>query len=95
MAGTTGLEPATSAVTGQRSNQLNYVPTSLFMRLAPKPHVYCRFPLSANSRASALSSRYIEVPGRNGKPWIAPSANFRTDTDNPAPERLSLPVIEL
>ena len=29
MAGTTGLEPATSAVTGQRSNQLSYVPTSL------------------------------------------------------------------
>ena len=27
MAGTTGLEPATSAVTGQRSNQLNYVPS--------------------------------------------------------------------
>ncbi len=28
MAGTTGLEPAASAVTGQRSNQLNYVPFS-------------------------------------------------------------------
>jgi hypothetical protein len=27
MAGTTGLEPAASAVTGQHSNQLNYVPT--------------------------------------------------------------------
>ena len=27
MAGTTRLELATSAVTGQRSNQLNYVPT--------------------------------------------------------------------
>ncbi len=27
MAGTTGLEPAASAVTGRRSNQLNYVPT--------------------------------------------------------------------
>ena len=27
MAGTTGLEPATSAVTGQHSNQLNYVPS--------------------------------------------------------------------
>ena len=32
MAGTTGLEPATSAVTGQRSNQLSYVP-SIFNRL--------------------------------------------------------------
>jgi hypothetical protein len=33
MAGTTRLELATSAVTGQRSNQLNYVPaegTSVF-----------------------------------------------------------------
>ena len=27
MAGTKGLEPSTSAVTGQRSNQLSYVPT--------------------------------------------------------------------
>jgi hypothetical protein len=34
MAGTTGLEPATSAVTGQRSNQLSYVPTSLFRHFA-------------------------------------------------------------
>ena len=28
MAGSTGLEPAASAVTGQRSNQLNYDPDS-------------------------------------------------------------------
>ena len=29
LAGSTGLEPAASAVTGQRSNQLNYDPLSL------------------------------------------------------------------
>ena len=46
MAGTTGLEPAASAVTGQRSNQLNYVPFLLFMRLGSNPHVYCLFMLS-------------------------------------------------
>jgi hypothetical protein len=34
MAGTTGLEPATSAVTGQRSNQLSYVPKIVFSNLA-------------------------------------------------------------
>jgi hypothetical protein len=33
MAGTTGLEPATSAVTGQRSNQLSYVPGLFFHNL--------------------------------------------------------------
>jgi hypothetical protein len=33
MAGTTGLEPATSAVTGQRSNQLSYVPLCNFNHL--------------------------------------------------------------
>jgi hypothetical protein len=33
MAGTTRLELATSAVTGQRSNQLNYVPTTTIRNL--------------------------------------------------------------
>jgi hypothetical protein len=37
LAGTTGLEPAASAVTGQRSNQLNYVPTLFFTGLAGNP----------------------------------------------------------
>jgi hypothetical protein len=41
MAGTTGLEPATSAVTGQRSNQLNYVP-SLFSKVCRKPLLFLR-----------------------------------------------------
>jgi hypothetical protein len=36
MTGATGLEPATSAVTGQRSNQLSYAP-SLHGEMAPAP----------------------------------------------------------
>ena len=32
MAGTTGFEPATSDVTGRRSNQLNYVPEGVETR---------------------------------------------------------------
>jgi hypothetical protein len=40
MAGTTGLEPAASAVTGQRSNQLNYVPT--FVVCESFQTAYCR-----------------------------------------------------
>ncbi len=40
MAGTTGLEPATSAVTGQRSNQLSYVPESGQLgRMPPEPMI--------------------------------------------------------
>ena len=30
MAGVTGLEPATSGVTGQRSNQLSYTPPNMY-----------------------------------------------------------------
>ena len=39
MAGSTGLEPAASAVTGQRSNQLNYVPT-FFLAVTENPRIY-------------------------------------------------------
>jgi hypothetical protein len=31
VAGVTGLEPATSCVTGRRSNQLSYTPTNLLV----------------------------------------------------------------
>jgi hypothetical protein len=49
MAGTTGLEPAASAVTGQRSNQLNYVPTRQINEIR-------------NRRISATSRGLPELP---------------------------------
>ena len=42
MAGTTRLELATSAVTGQRSNQLNYVPNLVGIR-TEKDGILCYF----------------------------------------------------
>jgi hypothetical protein len=43
MAGTTGLEPATSAVTGQRSNQLSYVPRLFVQQFGDTSHRIKRF----------------------------------------------------
>jgi hypothetical protein len=48
MAGTTGLEPAASAVTGQRSNQLNYVPNrgAMIGRIEDKTLRSCKIDVS-------------------------------------------------
>jgi hypothetical protein len=51
------------SVTGQRSNQLNYVPNLLFIRLAPNPHVCCLLLLSTISPLSTVSTGSIEIPG--------------------------------
>jgi hypothetical protein len=65
MAGTTGLEPATSAVTGQRSNQLSYVPKQpiQFNRTENADNHQAAKPLAvwANGRADTLS---IPQPAR-------------------------------
>jgi hypothetical protein len=61
MAGTTGLEPATSAVTGQRSNQLSYVPR-LFLRLTLSLRICCLSLLSIFSPASTLSTESNRIP---------------------------------
>jgi hypothetical protein len=53
MAGTTGLEPATSAVTGQHSNQLNYVPFFQLLAAHLWLAIYCSF-------ASNVSIEYIQ-----------------------------------
>jgi hypothetical protein len=54
MAGTTGLEPAASAVTGQRSNQLNYVPTRQINEMRNR-QCLCGFARIAYNAPSALS----------------------------------------
>src|ERR1700686_4409053 len=50
VAGTTGLEPATSAVTGQRSNQLSYVPTT-FLAVHTFA-VFCRLQTARTTKVS-------------------------------------------
>src|SRR4051794_26784877 len=57
MAGTTGLEPATSDVTGRRSNQLNYVPA-----------IDRRFHLNTSPQSFARSDLKILRLRPNGNP---------------------------
>jgi hypothetical protein len=56
LAGATGLEPATSCVTGRRSNQLNYAPAVLALPSIPSYSVKLRFvpPNIRNCRDSTL-----------------------------------------
>ncbi len=56
MAGTTRLELATSAVTGQRSNQLNYVPTRLINNLTESlaGQGFCKFRIQRTLRWCCL-----------------------------------------
>ncbi len=69
MAGTTGLEPATSAVTGQRSNQLSYVPRLFFNNF-----VLCHIessisqlsPFSLSSTQSRLWTHFQSPGGHRG-----------------------------
>ncbi len=61
MAGTTGLEPATSAVTGQRSDQLSYVPRLFFNNLAIchiESSVSQLSPFSLHSTSSPLWTQF-------------------------------------
>ena len=91
MAGTTGLEPAASAVTGQRSNQLNYVP-SLFSYRYWKP-VYLLAFLTLNRLACIALFNPVEpnseVNGRHGHQIKPPSQTVMQANTNP--EQLSLP----
>lgn len=62
MAGTTGLEPATSDVTGRRSNQLNYVPAVTSTTLS----LYHRRAALPSRRQGAAAAREFAPRGRLG-----------------------------
>jgi hypothetical protein len=64
MAGTTGLEPATSAVTGQRSNQLSYVPKNVFDTLV------CWRQIGPTRQQKLVYQ--ILFPARPAEPWRTP-----------------------
>src|SRR5258708_37237240 len=88
MAGPTRLELATSAVTGQRSNQLNYVPT-LFSYLYRKPAYLLAF-LRFNRFACVACFNPIEPNSEvNGHHAKSPSKSVLQANTNP--EQLSLP----
>ncbi len=86
MAGTTGLEPATSAVTGQRSNQLSYVPT-FFSSTYAKPKN-----LLSIAAVYLFSSFHEILPnsainGQQGQHEILPSMPLQASRN---PEHLSM-----
>jgi hypothetical protein len=88
MAGTTGLEPAASAVTGQRSNQLNYVPT-LFSYLYRKPASLLAF-LRFNRIAYVACFNPVEPNSEVNGPHAEPQSKHvlqatRTQSSCPCP----------
>ena len=95
MAGTTGLEPATSAVTGQRSNQLSYVPLQ-FQSLTANRRFYCLFLLSIPSLVSIFSTGYNRIPGEmdsmDSKPNRKAPVTNQADADH---EVVTTPLFKL
>ena len=68
MAGATGLEPATSGVTGRRSNQLSYAPAILDLRRAVLP-----VPPGGVKYTRRHGSRLVGVVGDEGLEPPTPS----------------------
>jgi hypothetical protein len=79
MAGTTGLEPATSDVTGRRSNQLSYVPAvSLDNQIVTRP-----WSVHQIARQGFLQWRFPVAPHRGSRASII--FNNRRKLTRPAP----------
>ena len=89
MAGTTGLEPATSAVTGQRSNQLSYVPTNFSPTYAKSKNVQAIAAVYLFSRCHVFHGTYpiSAMNGQHGQHEILPSMLLQANRN---PEHLSM-----
>jgi hypothetical protein len=80
MAGTTGLEPATSAVTGQRSNQLSYVPKILSTTCQTFALIFRLFGHQTIQRNHKIkSTRFgVRVPSDKNKKMGLAHESYRT-----------------
>jgi hypothetical protein len=78
MAGTTGLEPATSAVTGQRSSRLNYVPARYKKRSA---HWWAMCDLNARPSRCKRDALTTELTARTMLAEGCPSVNRGSTPD--------------
>ena len=87
MAGTTGLEPATSAVTGQRSNQLSYVPLQSVVQIAESATTLWVRPFAKlqtdrtehNSKASDENGRFVPANPDHGAVTTPPIKFYQTN----------------
>jgi hypothetical protein len=96
MAGTTGLEPATSAVTGQRSNQLSYVPQILSQHLGLYQIESESSQLSLFSLYSTASLLWTDVRARmNTKRTTATTKSSVSDIEFYGVLACILPALEL
>jgi hypothetical protein len=80
LAGTTRLELATSAVTGQRSNQLNYVPTRQINEMR-NTQCLCSFARFASRHCLRRRTRIAHIPVRTAhKPPVRNHGKFHNQS---------------
>ena len=83
MAGPTGLEPATSSVTGRRSNQLSYGPTNFWpnqpLTYGPKlDALYVKFPIRRSPSTSSGHPPWADGAGDGNRTRVASLENWCT-----------------
>ena len=77
MAGATGLEPATSCVTGRRSNQLNYAPANCYRLISLKAAAFGQLGQHEDAQNSlrellALRPNFASTARQDYAKWFEP-----------------------